>query len=145
MVNVILRWHSGKVLLKYYYLHHFCCFKCTIAVKMCLNFLVFSIYQWYGLSYVFFALSFLLHCHSVLRVELWTSTRYIMSRQNVTIIAVDKRMLFLNRTWDWWLNGLWLTQSRRSGRQRRCGLISVVTVHIIVNWWLSCEIVKSCY
>ena len=27
------------------YLHHFCCFKCTIAVNMCLNFQVFSIYS----------------------------------------------------------------------------------------------------
>ena len=33
-------------------------------------------------------------------VELWTSTRYIIVTANVTIIAVDERMLFLNRTWD---------------------------------------------
>ena len=31
-----------------------------------------------------------------------------MSRQNVTIIAVDKHVLFLNRTWDWWLNLCWI-------------------------------------
>ena len=33
-------------------------------------------------------------------VELWTSTRYIIVTANVTIIAVDERMLFLNHTWN---------------------------------------------